>query len=40
MCFCPPLVITDSEIDDMFDRYARALDDGLDLLSRQGLAVA
>lgn len=26
LCFCPPLVITDSEIDEMFDLVARALD--------------
>ena len=40
MCFAPPLIITKSEIDDLFDRYARALDEGLDLLTRQGQAVA
>ena len=40
MCFAPPLVITASEIDEMFDRYARALDAGLDLLTKQGKAVA
>jgi len=40
MCFCPPLIVSESEIDDMFDRYAHALDDSLDALSRQGVAVA
>jgi 4-aminobutyrate--pyruvate transaminase len=25
MAFCPPLIITEAEIDDMFDRFARAL---------------
>ena len=30
MCFCPPLIITDSEIDSLFDRYSKALDEGLD----------
>jgi len=40
MCFSPPLIIRESEIDEMFDRYARALDDGLDLLTREGKAVA
>ena len=40
MCFAPPLIITESEIDEMFDRYARALDAGLDQLTRQGTAVA
>lgn len=27
LAFCPPLIITDSEIDDMFDRLEKALDD-------------
>jgi 4-aminobutyrate--pyruvate transaminase len=40
MCFCPPLIVSENEIDDMFDRYAHALDDSLDALSRQGVAVA
>ena len=40
MCFAPPLIIREDEIDEMFDRYARALDDGLDLLTRQGRAAA
>ena len=40
MCFSPPLIIKDSEVDDMFDRYSRALDAGLDQLTRQGKAVA
>jgi 4-aminobutyrate--pyruvate transaminase len=26
IAFCPPLVITESEIDEMFDRFGRALD--------------
>ena len=26
VCFCPPLIITEREIDDMFDRFARALE--------------
>jgi 4-aminobutyrate--pyruvate transaminase len=24
---CPPLIITNDEIDDLFDRFAKALDD-------------
>ncbi len=40
MCFCPPLIIRETEIDEMFDRYGRALDEGLDRLTRQGTAVA
>jgi 4-aminobutyrate--pyruvate transaminase len=26
IAFCPPLVISEAEIDEMFDRFARALD--------------
>lgn len=29
MAFCPPLIITEQEIDDLFDRYERALAKGL-----------
>ncbi len=34
---CPPLVITEAEIDELFDRLARALDRGLDWVWREGL---
>ena len=34
---CPPLIITDAEIDDMFDRFARALDHTLDWAKRERL---
>ncbi len=27
IAFCPPLIITETEVDEMFDRFARALDD-------------
>jgi 4-aminobutyrate--pyruvate transaminase len=27
LAFCPPLIINDQQIDDMFDRFGRALDD-------------
>jgi 4-aminobutyrate---pyruvate transaminase len=30
---CPPLVITETEIDDLFDRIGRALDDTHDWVS-------
>ena len=29
VCLCPPLIITEEQVDDMFDRLGRALDDGL-----------
>ncbi|HTT82755.1 MAG TPA: aminotransferase [Rhizomicrobium sp.] len=35
--FCPPLVITETEIDELFDRVGRALDKGLDWVWREGL---
>ena len=37
MAFCPPLVITEGEIDELFDRFERALDRGLDWVKREGL---
>ena len=37
---CPPLIITEGEIDDLFDRLGRALDDALDTLTKRGEAVA
>ena len=35
--FCPPLIIKDAEIDELFDRFTRALDKGLDWVWREGL---
>jgi len=37
IAFCPPLVITEAEIDELFDRFGRALDRGLDWVKREGL---
>ena len=37
LAFCPPLVIMESEIDELFDRFTRALDRGLDWVKREGL---
>jgi 4-aminobutyrate--pyruvate transaminase len=34
---CPPLIITDGEIDDLFDRLTRALDKTLDWVRRERL---
>lgn len=31
--FCPPLIISESQIDDMFDRFARCLDDAKQMFS-------
>ena len=37
---CPPLVITEAEIEELFDRLARALDRTADWLAREGLKAA
>jgi len=37
VCFCPPLIISDSEIDEMFDRVERGFARGLDWVKREGL---
>jgi 4-aminobutyrate---pyruvate transaminase len=35
--FCPPLIISEAEVDELFDRFTRALDKGLDWVWREGL---
>ncbi|CAN7498064.1 aminotransferase [Bosea sp. LjRoot90] len=37
VAFCPPLVITEAEIDELFDRYERALAKTLDWVKAEGL---
>ncbi len=37
LAFCPPLVITEAELDEVFDRFGRALDDTLAHVQSQGL---
>ena len=37
LAFCPPLIITEAEIDEMFDRFTRALDKTEDWVRREGL---
>jgi 4-aminobutyrate--pyruvate transaminase len=37
LAFCPPLIITEAEIDDMFDRFARALDKTEERVRREKL---
>jgi 4-aminobutyrate---pyruvate transaminase len=36
LAFCPPMVATEQEIDSMFDRFAKALDDTEKWLKREG----
>ena len=38
LTLCPPLIISAAEIDDLFDRLARALDKTLDWVRRERLA--
>ena len=40
IAFCPPLVISEAEIDEMFDRYERALGKTLDWVKAEGLLAA
>ena len=37
---CPPLIINEAEINELFDRYSRALDDTLDHVTKNKLAAA
>ena len=38
IAFCPPLIIEEAEIDEMFDRFGRALDATWNWVSAEGLA--
>jgi 4-aminobutyrate--pyruvate transaminase len=40
VAICPPLVIKDEEIDELFDRLTRALDKTADWVTREGLLAA
>jgi 4-aminobutyrate--pyruvate transaminase len=40
MAFCPPLIITEAEIEEMFRRFAKALDATWAWVRKQGLAAA
>jgi 4-aminobutyrate--pyruvate transaminase len=40
MAFCPPLIITEAEIEEMFRRFAKALDATWSWVRKQGLAAA
>jgi 4-aminobutyrate--pyruvate transaminase len=37
---CPPLVIAEAEINELFDRLTRALDRTADWIAKEGLAAA
>jgi 4-aminobutyrate--pyruvate transaminase len=40
IALCPPLIISESEIDEMFDRFERGLAKGLDWAKRENLVSA
>jgi 4-aminobutyrate--pyruvate transaminase len=40
IALCPPLIINESEIDEMFDRFERGLAKGLDWAKREKLVAA
>jgi len=40
IAFCPPLIASEEEIAEMFQRFAKALEDTLRWLKEQGLASA
>ena len=37
LAFCPPLVITEAQIDEMIDQFSRGLDQTLDFVNRNSL---
>ncbi len=40
VALCPPLIITESEVNEMFDRYEAALDDTAQWIKKEGLRAA
>lgn len=40
IAFCPPMIITEAEIDDLFDRFGRALDEAEAWVAKEGLRTA
>ncbi len=40
IAFCPPLIITEAQIDEIFDKFSLALADTLDYVTREGLLAA
>ncbi len=40
IAFCPPLIITEAQIDEIFDKFTLALNDTLDYVTREGLLAA
>lgn len=40
MAFCPPLIITESQVDETISRFAKSLDETLDFVTRENLMTA
>ena len=40
IAICPPLIITEEEIDELFDRLTRALDRTAEWIGKEGLMAA
>lgn len=40
LAFCPPLIVTEAQIDEMIGKLAKALDDTLEFVTKEGLLVA
>ncbi|WP_432473173.1 aminotransferase [Amphritea sp. HPY] len=40
LAFCPPLIVTEAQIDEMIEKLGKALDDTLDFVTKEGLLVA
>jgi adenosylmethionine-8-amino-7-oxononanoate aminotransferase len=40
LAFCPPLIVTEAQIDEMIDKLAKALNDTLDFVTKEGLLAA
>ena len=40
VAFCPPLIVNEAQIDEIFDKFALALQDTLDHVTREGLLAA
>ena len=38
VAFCPPLIVSEDEIDEMLDAFAKALDDTARMVRKEGLA--
>jgi 4-aminobutyrate--pyruvate transaminase len=39
VAFCPPLIITEAQIDEMLEKFKRALDDTLNFANQENLLV-